>query len=31
MFQLLQNNLEISVSKKYAKNELLGKSHLSLL
>ena len=28
MFQLLQNNLEISLSKKDAKNVLLGKSHL---
>ena len=31
MFQLLQNNLEISLSKKGAKNVLLGKSHLNLL
>ena len=28
MFQLLQNNLEISLSIKDAKNVLLGKSHL---
>lgn len=28
MFQLLQNNQEISLSKKEAKNVLLGKSHL---
>ena len=28
MFQLLQNNLELSLSKKDAKNVLLGKSHL---
>ena len=28
MFQILQNNLEISLSKKDAKNVLLGKSHL---
>ena len=28
MFQLLQNNLEISLFKKDAKNVLLGKSHL---